>query len=103
MSMTGEIFEIEPFRHELEGEARGARAAPRTPRGPRAESKPWPSFRQRRIRRTPSIYGGGEDMRPSPLRSRAEPELASAAPSEWVRWLQPRSIARWAAGCRSTE
>ena len=92
MSMRGEIFEIEPFRHELEGEARGARGAggaPRTPRGPRAASKPWPSFRQRRIRRTPSIYGGWGGYAPvTAAEPQAEPEPASAAPSEHVRWLQ---------------
>ena len=89
MSMIGEVFEIEPFRHEFEQEARFARGAPRAPRGPRGASKPWPSFRQRRISRTPSIYGGWGGYAPVPVAEpQAEPEPASAAPSEHVRWLQ---------------
>src|SRR5262249_36550431 len=67
----------------------GAPRAPRGPRAPRAGSKPWPSFRQRRVARTPSIYGGWGGYAPVPgAEPRREPEPASAAPSENVRWLQ---------------
>jgi hypothetical protein len=90
MNTTAEIFEIEPFRHEFEGEARFTRGAPRGPRGPRAASKPWPSFRKRRILRTPSIYGGWGGTSPdAATEPQAEPEPPpSAASPEYVRWLQ---------------
>jgi hypothetical protein len=89
MNTTAEIFEIEPFQHELEAEARpargGVRSAPRRP-----VSKPWPSFRKRRILRTPSIYGGWGGTAPDAgAEPKAEPEPPPAAGSpEYVRWLQ---------------
>ncbi len=51
MSMTAEMFEVEPFRHELEAGGRSARGVRSMSRRP--VSKPWPSFRKRRILRTP--------------------------------------------------
>jgi hypothetical protein len=89
MNTTAEVFEIEPFRHELEAGARpargGVRGAPRRP-----VSKPWPSFRKRRILRTPSIYGGwGGGPPDAGAEPQAEPEPPPAVSSpEYVRWLQ---------------
>ena len=88
MNTTAEIFEIEPFQHELEAEARpargGVRSAPRRP-----VSKPWPSFRKRRILRTPSIYGGWGGKPDAGAEPKAEPDPPPAAGSpEYVRWLQ---------------
>jgi predicted GIY-YIG superfamily endonuclease len=89
MNNTTEIFEIEPFRHELEIRGRLARGSARSaPRRP--VSKPWPSFRKRRILRTPSIYGGWGGTTPD---AGAEPQAEpgpppSMASPEYVRWLQ---------------
>ena len=66
MSMTGEIFEIEPFRHELEGEARGARGAAALP-GHRAARAPHRSPGRRSGNGASGArrrsMAGGEDMR----------------------------------------
>ncbi|MET4420579.1 MULTISPECIES: peptidoglycan-binding protein [Bradyrhizobium] len=88
MSMTAEMFEVEPFRHELEAGARSARGVRSMSRRP--VSKPWPSFRKRRILRTPSIYGGWGGAAPdSAAEPQAEPEPPPSAGSpEYVRWLQ---------------
>jgi peptidoglycan hydrolase-like protein with peptidoglycan-binding domain len=89
MNTTAEVFEIEPFRHELEARARptrgGVRSALRHP-----VSKPWPSFRRRRILRTPSTYGGWGGTAPDAgAEPQAEPEPPrSVASPEYVRWLQ---------------
>jgi peptidoglycan hydrolase-like protein with peptidoglycan-binding domain len=89
MSTATEIFEIEPFRHEFEGEARFAGGARSRPRAPTAASKPWPSFRKRRILRTPGSDGGWRRYPPATdPEPQAEPEPSSAAPAEYVRWLQ---------------
>jgi len=87
MSTTAEIFEIVPFQHEVRGRfAGGARRLPRS-RGP--ASKPWPSFRKRRILRTPWIYRvRGGYLSDSALEPQAEPIPSSTASSEYVRWLQ---------------
>ena len=91
MSTTHEFFEIEPFRHELENEARrGGGSARRVPRGPRGPAtKPWPSFRKRRTERASSIYGGSggypDAADPEP---QAGTEPASVESLEYVRWLQ---------------
>jgi predicted GIY-YIG superfamily endonuclease len=89
MNTTAEVFEIEPFRHELEVGARSARGSARSaPRRP--VSKPWPSFRKRRNLRTPSIYGGSGGTAPDAgAEPQAEPEPPpSVASPEYVRWLQ---------------
>jgi len=87
MSMTGEIFEIEPFRHEIEGEKPSA--ALRAARGRSVAPKSWPSFRKRRTLRAPSAYGGSGGYAPTgDAEPAAEPQPASAASSEHVRWLQ---------------
>jgi len=87
MSTTAEIFEIVPFQHEVRGRfAGGARRVPRS-RGP--ASKPWPSFRKRRILRTPWIYRKrGGYLSDTVLEPQAEPIPSSTASSEYVRWLQ---------------
>src|SRR5215831_15257776 len=87
MSTTAEIFEIVPFQHEVRGRfAGGARRLPRS-RGP--ASKPWPSFRKRRILRTPWIYRvRGGYLSDTVLEPQAEPIPSSTASSEYVRWLQ---------------
>jgi peptidoglycan hydrolase-like protein with peptidoglycan-binding domain len=89
MSTTAGIFEMVPFQHEFEfrgGFARGARAVPQ---GRTSASRPWPSFRKRRISRTPWIYRGRggylADTVPEP---QAEPIPSSTASSEYIRWLQ---------------
>ncbi|HKA78505.1 MAG TPA: peptidoglycan-binding protein [Xanthobacteraceae bacterium] len=87
MSMTGEIFEIEPFGHEIEGEKRSA--ALRAARGRSVAPKSWPSFRKRRTLRALSAYGGSGGYAPTgDAEPAAEPQPGSAASSEHVRWLQ---------------
>jgi hypothetical protein len=87
MSTTAEIFEIVPFQHEVRGRfAGGARTVPRSRT---SASKPWPSFRKRRILRTPWIYRGrGGYLPDTVLEPQAEPIPSSTASSEYVRWLQ---------------
>jgi hypothetical protein len=86
---TAQIFEIQPFRYEIEGESRFGRGAGRMPQGRSAASRPWPSFRKRRTLRTPSIYGGwGAYPPPADPASQPEPASPSAAAPEHVRWLQ---------------
>jgi hypothetical protein len=89
MNTTAQVFDIEPFRHELEAGARLARGSVRGA-PPRPASKPWPSFRKRRILRTPSIYGGRGGAPPDTgTEPQAEPEPPPSVTSpEYVRWLQ---------------
>jgi len=89
MSTTADIFEIAPFQHEFEAGARFARGARAVSRGRTSAPKPLPSFRKRRVSRTPWIYRGWADHPPvTAVEPQAEPEPSSAASSEYVRWLQ---------------
>lgn len=89
MNTTAAVFEIEPFRHEFEAGRHLPSGGRSRSRGRTKASKPWPSFRKRRILRTPSIYAGRGGYWPAPGSGpQAEPEPTSAGSPEYIRWLQ---------------